>query len=207
MLAPALVSGTSAAAGVPTVLTPNAFNWVSSPEPVITPQQAEGHDLVSVKDPSVVWYGGKWHVFFTMYDATTGWTMAYKSFRNWSQADSAPQYMLDKSAVGPATAQPPGRLYRTAEAVVPRLPDRWRRLLFHHPDPLARPASKTVPPTVVVQPDVRLPPPLPHGCVPIGSDAGRGRDPAGAGPSPPTAEAIQRGCVAAAFARSAQSVP
>ncbi|MFD2767443.1 non-reducing end alpha-L-arabinofuranosidase family hydrolase [Micromonospora eburnea] len=102
--------------------TRDAFNWISSSEPVITPQQAAGHDLVSVKDPSVVWYGGKWHVFMTTFDAKAGWTMAYKSFRNWSQADAAPQYMLDQSAIGPG--------YRAAPQVFYFAPQKLWYLIF-----------------------------------------------------------------------------
>ncbi|MGO4752859.1 glycoside hydrolase, partial [Streptomyces sp. 2MCAF27] len=43
---------------------PNSFQWSSSGQ-LITPKPDASHNVVAVKDPSVVYANGKWHVFMT----------------------------------------------------------------------------------------------------------------------------------------------
>lgn len=51
---------------------PAHFAW-SSTGPILGPISDLTHDLVAIKDPSVVYYNGKWHVFVSTVDtwATT----------------------------------------------------------------------------------------------------------------------------------------
>ncbi|MBE8518556.1 cellulose binding domain-containing protein [Amycolatopsis sp. H6(2020)] len=75
----------------------SSFRWSSSGV-LIGPKPDAGHANVAVKDPSVIYHGGKYHVFASTY--TTGYNLMYTSFTDWSQASSAPHYYLDRSAIG-----------------------------------------------------------------------------------------------------------
>jgi Glycosyl hydrolase family 62 len=50
-------------------------------------------------DPTVVHYNGRWHVFASVANSS-GYSLAYLNFTDWSQAGSAPQYYLDRSGIG-----------------------------------------------------------------------------------------------------------
>lgn len=78
---------------------PSSFRWSSS-GPLITPKSDASHNLVAVKDPSVVYYNGRWNVFASTVNSSGGYGMEYLSFTDWSQAASAPQYYLDQSGIG-----------------------------------------------------------------------------------------------------------
>lgn len=66
---------------------PAHFSWTSS-DPLINPPNGS----VSIKDPSVLFFNGKWHVYATEYD--TSYNMVYLNFTDWAQADSAPKTLL-----------------------------------------------------------------------------------------------------------------
>jgi len=106
-----LWSATSAPAE-PAADLPSSFQWSSS-GPLVSPHPDADHDILSVKDPSVVRANGKWHLFMTT--ATRGdgdWSLAYTSFRNWSQADEATQHHLETvSNVGPGFRAAPQIFY------------------------------------------------------------------------------------------------
>jgi hypothetical protein len=70
------------------------FKWKSSGA-LIKPLSDTAHELVSVKDPTVVYYGGKWHVFATTANARGNWSMVYLSFKDWSEAANAKPYYMD----------------------------------------------------------------------------------------------------------------
>ena len=72
------------------------LHWKSS-GPLISPNPDEMHKLVSIKDPTVVHYGGLWHVYATTADSNGSWHMVYLNFTNWSQATSAKQYYMDNN--------------------------------------------------------------------------------------------------------------
>jgi hypothetical protein len=75
-----------------------AFEWSSS-DPVIVPQPTAEHPSLGVKDPSVVFADGKYHVFMTI-ASQNGWSMATKSFTDWSEAAEAPVTYLADSPIG-----------------------------------------------------------------------------------------------------------
>ncbi|MFG1707840.1 non-reducing end alpha-L-arabinofuranosidase family hydrolase [Nonomuraea sp. M3C6] len=89
---------------------PPAFQWSSS-GPLISPKSDASHDIVAVKDPSVVRHKGKWLVYATTASRSGGWSMFYTSFKHWSQAASAPHYYLDQSAIGPGYRAAPQVFY------------------------------------------------------------------------------------------------
>lgn len=77
---------------------PNSFQWSSS-GPLIAPKSDATHSIDGIKDPSVVYYDGTWHVFASVANAS-GYGLVTLSFTDWSQAGSAPQYYLDQSGIG-----------------------------------------------------------------------------------------------------------
>ncbi|SOE06928.1 endo-1,4-beta-xylanase [Streptomyces sp. Ag109_G2-15] len=77
---------------------PSGFGWSSS-GPLISPKPDSTHDIAGIKDPSVVYYKGKWHVFASV-ASSSGYNLVYLSFNDWSQAGSATHHYLDRSAIG-----------------------------------------------------------------------------------------------------------
>ncbi|TDD81088.1 glycoside hydrolase [Actinomadura darangshiensis] len=77
---------------------PSSYQWHSSGA-LIAPKPDATHDIAGIKDPSVVRYNGKWHVFASTANKA-GYNLVYTSFTDWSQAGSAPQYYLDRSGIG-----------------------------------------------------------------------------------------------------------
>ncbi len=128
------------------------FNWTSSP-PLVIPPQAGPQKYYGVKDPSIVYADGKYHVFMTT-AGENGWGLAYTSFSDWSEAPSAPVVPLDKSPMGPG--------YRAAPQVFYFAPQKLWYLIYQGGDPMyststniADPLSWTAPkPFFNVVPDV-----------------------------------------------------
>lgn len=77
---------------------PTSFNWVSTP-PVVGPNHP---DWASVKDPSIVRYNDKYHVYATTYNE--GWKSIYFNFSDWDTADSAAQVPMESTRVGNTVA-------------------------------------------------------------------------------------------------------
>ncbi|HKT02296.1 MAG TPA: non-reducing end alpha-L-arabinofuranosidase family hydrolase, partial [Rugosimonospora sp.] len=73
---------------------PSSFQWRSS-DILISPKPDASHPIVSVKDPTVVRYKGKWLVYATTANTSGNWSLQYLSFRDWSQAAAATPYFLD----------------------------------------------------------------------------------------------------------------
>jgi len=86
--------GSRAAARSTAAQLPSSFQWSSSGQ-LIAPKPDANHPVVSVKDPSVIRAGGKWHVFMTTANTAGAWSLAYTSFTDWSQAASASLNYLD----------------------------------------------------------------------------------------------------------------
>jgi hypothetical protein len=92
MLILAGLQGISAAAGQNDLST-GQFRWVAS-GPVVGPQEAGGEKWLSVKDPSVVRYRGKWHLFCTVRGTVRSHAVIYAAFADWSEAPKAEQKVL-----------------------------------------------------------------------------------------------------------------
>ncbi|MCH7230934.1 carbohydrate-binding protein [Glycomyces sp. L485] len=78
---------------------PSSFTWSSSGI-LVEPKSDATHDIVSVKDASVVYHGGRYHVFVSVVSVNQGYGLAYLSFTDWSQAGSAQLHFLDQTAIG-----------------------------------------------------------------------------------------------------------
>src|SRR5688572_28965910 len=86
-----------AAAAVPGLAGP--FHWVDS-GPLIQAHPDPKRNVVSIKDPSPVFYDGRWHIYAT-YAKETGkesgeWGMVYLNFADWKDAGKATQVYLDE---------------------------------------------------------------------------------------------------------------
>ena len=72
------------------------FNW-SSTGVLIAPMSDDAHQIVSVKDPSVVYYNNRWHVYATTANEQGHWSIAYISFNDWSNAIHAKPIYIDQN--------------------------------------------------------------------------------------------------------------
>ena len=63
------------------------LSWITT-GPLVHPTPDERHPIVAVKDPSVVFHDGRWHIFATT-ASSNGWRMAYLNFTSWDQAAEA----------------------------------------------------------------------------------------------------------------------
>ncbi|WP_084369465.1 non-reducing end alpha-L-arabinofuranosidase family hydrolase [Microbispora sp. ATCC PTA-5024] len=77
---------------------PSSFRWSSSGA-LIAPKPDSAHNIAGIKDPSVVYYNGRYHVFASTAQSA-GYGLEYLNFTDWSQAGSATQYYLDRSPIG-----------------------------------------------------------------------------------------------------------
>jgi hypothetical protein len=55
------------------------------------------HDLVAIKDPSVIYFEGRWHVYATSANSAGEWSLVYLSFESWSAAATAPRYHMSQT--------------------------------------------------------------------------------------------------------------
>jgi len=78
---------------------PSSFQWRSSGQ-LIAPKSDATHNIRAVKDPTVVYSGGRYHVFVSTTNQSGSYSMAYLNFTDWSQAASAQHYYLDQTPVG-----------------------------------------------------------------------------------------------------------
>ncbi|MEU0841540.1 non-reducing end alpha-L-arabinofuranosidase family hydrolase [Streptomyces sp. NPDC005962] len=86
------------AAASPAASLPTSFKWNSSGI-LMSPKPDATHNIAGLKDPTVVRYNGKWHVFASV-ASSSGYSLVYLSFTDWSQAASATHYYLDRSGIG-----------------------------------------------------------------------------------------------------------
>lgn len=74
------------------------LRWTST-GPLVGPVPDPGHAIVSVKDPTVVYFNDQWHLYATTADVAGHWSMEYVHFSDWSLAGWAqPYYMSDNPA-------------------------------------------------------------------------------------------------------------
>jgi hypothetical protein len=85
------VIGAGIAAKISTPIT-----W-SSTAPLISAVSDATHDLLAVKDPTVVYYNNAWSVYTTTVDTGGNYNMAYFNFPDWSNASAAKPYYMDQT--------------------------------------------------------------------------------------------------------------
>lgn len=126
---PAATRGTPTATGGKPAATRNAANAAALPSryswsssgPLISPKPDSAHNIAGIKDPTVVQYNGKYHVFASV-ASSSGYNLVYLNFSDWSQAGSATHHYLDRSAIG--------RGYRAAPQVFYYAPQRLWYLVY-----------------------------------------------------------------------------
>jgi hypothetical protein len=79
------LSATAGPTGATPLATPLAWTTTA---PLVQPTADERNSIVAVKDPSVVFHDGRWHIFATI-ASSKGWRMAYLNFTSWDQAAEA----------------------------------------------------------------------------------------------------------------------
>jgi endo-1,4-beta-xylanase len=99
---------------------PSSFRWSSSGS-LISPKPDATHRIAGIKDPSVVYHNGKYHVFASTASAS-GYNLVYLNFSDWSQAGSATHHYLDRTALGAG--------YRAAPQVFYYAPQRLWYLVY-----------------------------------------------------------------------------
>lgn len=104
--ASAAPSSRAAAAG-PSL--PASFAWKSSG--VLISPHSDSHDIVSVKDPSVVRYNGRWYVAASVANSSGNYSMEFLSFSDWSQAKAAQPVYADQTAIGGSYKTAPQLFY------------------------------------------------------------------------------------------------
>ena len=69
------------------------FRWKTG-APVVLPRDIAGISCYSIKDPSVVRYEGRWHLFCTIRGEQRSHAVVYLSFADWSEAAKAERHLL-----------------------------------------------------------------------------------------------------------------
>ncbi|MHB8951957.1 MAG: non-reducing end alpha-L-arabinofuranosidase family hydrolase [Pirellulaceae bacterium] len=71
------------------------LKWTASGV-LVKPVSDESHTIVSVKDPTVVYYNGLWHIYATAFSTSARtWSMVYLNFKEWSDAPNAKLTHID----------------------------------------------------------------------------------------------------------------
>jgi hypothetical protein len=71
----------------------NEFRWIVG-APVLGPAERRSDPCFSVKDPTVVRYNDRWHLFCTIRSQKRSHQIEYLTFADWSQADQAKRHVL-----------------------------------------------------------------------------------------------------------------
>ncbi len=83
------------AAAIDALLT-GRFRWIGGP-PVLAPLQRTDDFYYSVKDPSVVFFEGRWHIFCTIRGKNRSHQVEYISLADWNDTASAKRAILKLS--------------------------------------------------------------------------------------------------------------
>jgi len=82
---------------VPSGILPSSFQWNSSG--VLISPEVDSRGIDGIKDPSIVFYDGVYHVFASTAQES-GYSLVYLNFTDFSEAASANQFYLDQSGIG-----------------------------------------------------------------------------------------------------------
>lgn len=72
------------------------FSWTTGP-PLVAPVSRPSDPCYSVKDPSIVWYEGRWHLFCTIRSRKRTHQIEYLSFGDWKDAPGAEHRVMKLS--------------------------------------------------------------------------------------------------------------
>jgi endo-1,4-beta-xylanase len=87
-------AGAAGAASEDSCQLPETLSWHASGA-LVAPVSDPTHDLVAVKDPTVVFFDGAWHLYMSSVSRAGAYNMVYTTFSDWSQASSAPLIHMD----------------------------------------------------------------------------------------------------------------
>lgn len=93
---------------------PSSFTWSSS-GPLIS-AKSDSEDLAALKDPSIVYYNGEYHVFASTAKAS-GYNLVYLSFSDFSEAQSATFHYLDQTSIGSGYRAAPQVFYFASQSL------------------------------------------------------------------------------------------
>lgn len=74
-------------------LAQGSYRWTAS-SPLVAPVERADDPCFSVKDPTVVRYDGRWHLFCTIRSAKRSHQIEYLSFADWKDADKSERHVL-----------------------------------------------------------------------------------------------------------------
>jgi hypothetical protein len=122
---------------------PSSFSWTSSG--ILVEPKNDTRMIQGIKDPSIIFYKDHYHVFASTAKGE-GYNLAYFNFTDFAQANKAPFYYLDQSAIGVG--------YRAAPEVFYFAPQKLWYLIYQNdnaaystnPD-ISNPAGWTAPKT------------------------------------------------------------
>jgi hypothetical protein len=77
----------------PADLLAGRFRWRVS-QPLVEPLQRQGDLLYSVKDPSIVYYQGRWHLFCSVRGRDRSHQIEYLTFTDWEKVHEAKRHLL-----------------------------------------------------------------------------------------------------------------
>jgi hypothetical protein len=72
------------------------FSWVVD-SPVLTPFSPPDDERFSVKDPTIVRFGGAWHLFYTVRSKKRSHQIEYITFEHWEDANGVDRHVLNLS--------------------------------------------------------------------------------------------------------------
>ncbi|MBN1508358.1 MAG: hypothetical protein JW955_16030 [Sedimentisphaerales bacterium] len=81
------------AAGQPVGILSGQFQWTYGPA-VLDARPVDGVEFISVKDPSIVRDGDRWHLFCTVRGPARTHAIVYLSFSEFSEANRVPRHVL-----------------------------------------------------------------------------------------------------------------
>lgn len=91
---------------------PTSFKWSSS-GPLIGPK-SDSRNIAALKDPSIVYYNGKYHVFASTAQSS-GYNLVYLSFTDFNSANAATYYYLDQTPIGTGYRAAPQVFYMSTQ--------------------------------------------------------------------------------------------
>jgi len=77
------------------VVLPSKWTWTTS-NILVDVKSDASHSVQSVKDPTIVFYNGHYHVYATIH-MPSGWSMVYFNFTNFNDANKSPWYYMDRT--------------------------------------------------------------------------------------------------------------
>ena len=88
-----LAEQATAQTGSESSLLQSGIRWKTG-APLVLPQDVAGISCYSIKDPSVVRYQDRWHLFCTIRGEERSHAIVYLTFTDWRKADKAERHLL-----------------------------------------------------------------------------------------------------------------